>query len=584
LNWEKKVKKSLRWSVITSLVFCVFVACGGEKNTTAVKGEVYPHRWMFVYDYSLLHADSSVSKLDSIARRASASGLNGIALLAQLDRLDIAGTEEITRLKRIKKICDGYGLEIVPIIWSVGYGGPLAQDKNLAAGFGVENALLRVHDGIATLEPDHQVGMRNGGFEKTAAGRPVDFSFKGEPGRVISLDSTTAKEGRYSLRFEDFEQHLRDEAVVGQSIAVRPHRCYKLTCWVKASGLDEARRYGQGWFRMQANAPDGRELQYINPKVPSDTEGWFKAQVAFNSAEYDEVKIALSLGGSKDGVLWVDELSIEEIALANILRRPGAPLKITSDSNGEIYVEGEDFQRVVDDQLDHRFEHDGPPVRIIPEGHISDGEKLRVSYYHSTMMNNHQVSVCMSEPALYELWQGQLELIEQYIQPKNYILDMDEVRMGGTCAACKSRGLSMARILGDCVTKQVKMIRAVNPESEIVVWSDMFDPNHNAGERSGNSYYYVPEEFTGSWNHIPKDLIVACWYFDRRVKSLAHFDSLGFRTMACCAYGGRSSVDPRKWLETMATTSGACGAMHMTYHEHYDDIEEFADIICRRKE
>ncbi len=528
-------------------------------------------------------ADSIVTKFDSIARRASASGLNGVALLAKLDGLDIAGEEEIARLKKVKTICDGYGLEIVPIIWSVGYGGQLAHDKNLAAGFGVQDALFRVRDGIATLQPDHQVDILNGGFEKTAAGRPTDFNFKSEPGEVISLDSTTVKEGRYSLKFEDFEQHPKESAVFSQKIAVKPHRCYKVTCWVKTSGLDEGRRYGQGWFRMKAIASGGRDLQYINPKVPSTTDGWFEARVAFNSDEYDEVEISLELGGSKDGVLWVDELSIEEVALTNILRRPGAPLVIKGDKSGEVYEEGRDFERVVDEQLDHRFEHDAPPVKNIPGGRIREGEKLRVSYYHSTMMNNHQVSVCMSEPALYDLWQGQLELIEQYIQPTNYILDMDEVRMGGGCAACKSRGMSMAQILGDCVTKQVAMIRAVNPESEIVVWSDMFDPNHNAGERPGGSYFYTGQEFTGSWNYIPKDLIVACWYFDRREKSLTHFDSLGFRTMACCAYGQRNAVDATKWVESMDKTKGAVGGMHMTYYNNYDDIEEFADIICRRK-
>jgi len=35
----------------------------------------------------------------------------------------------------------------------------------------------------------------------------------------------------------------------------------------------------------------------------------------------------------------------------------------------------------------------------------------------------------------------------------------------------------------------------------------MLDPNHNA---RGN-YYLVKGDFTGSWNHVPKDLIIAVW-------------------------------------------------------------------------
>jgi hypothetical protein len=53
--------------------------------------------------------------------------------------------------------------------------------------------------------------------------------------------------------------------------------------------------------------------------------------------------------------------------------------------------------------------------------------------------------------------------------------------------------------------------------------------------------------------------------------------------MACVAYGVRNPVDAQKWLDSMDKTSGACGLMHMTYYDDYDDIESFADIIHRRK-
>jgi len=87
----------------------------------------------------------------------------------------------------------------------------------------------------------------------------------------------------------------------------------------------------------------------------------------------------------------------------------------------------------------------------------------------------------MSEPAVYEVWQRQIPLIEKYLAPKKYFLSMDELRVGGFCEACQRRHLSMAQILGDCVTRQHKMIRAANPRAEIYVWSDMFDPDLVSG-------------------------------------------------------------------------------------------------------
>jgi hypothetical protein len=128
-----------------------------------------------------------------------------------------------------------------------------------------------------------------------------------------------------------------------------------------------------------------------------------------------------------------------------------------------------------------------------------------------------------SEPAVYEIWQRQIPLIERYIAPKQYFQSMDEVRSGGFCEACKRRHLNMAQILGDSVTRQHDMIRAVNPQAQVYVWSDMFDPNHNAVAK----YYLIDGSFEGSWNYIPKDLSIACWYFEKRDQSLEFFSKRG---------------------------------------------------------
>jgi hypothetical protein len=29
-------------------------------------------------------------------------------------------------------------------------------------------------------------------------------------------------------------------------------------------------------------------------------------------------------------------------------------------------------------------------------------------------------------------------------------------------------------------------------------------------------YYLIDGSFEGSWNYIPKDLSIACWYFEKR--------------------------------------------------------------------
>ena len=68
---------------------------------------------------------------------------------------------------------------------------------------------------------------------------------------------------------------------------------------------------------------------------------------------------------------------------------------------------------------------------------------------------------------------------------------------------------------------------AGKPEAEVFVWSDMLDPNHNA---HGN-YYLVEGDYTGSWQYVPKDLTIVCWYYEKRNESLALFSGLGFQTL-----------------------------------------------------
>ncbi len=71
-------------------------------------------------------------------------------------------------------------------------------------------------------------------------------------------------------------------------------------------------------------------------------------------------------------------------------------------------------------------------------------------------------------------------------------------------------------------------MHAVNPKAQVVVWSDMFDPNHNAV----NKYFLVDGSLEGTWKYLPKDIGIICWYFEHRQQSLDFFSGHGFKTYA----------------------------------------------------
>jgi hypothetical protein len=385
------------------------------------------------------------------------------------------------------------------------------------------------------------------------------------------IDTTVSHSGKASVRFEEFS-NPENGVYLAQSIRVHPYRSYRLRAWVKTEGAGPRMA-----IHLLAVAPDGRELSYMEPPLP-ETSDWHQVVWGFNTWYADKVEFRVGVSDGKNGKVWVDDVAIEEVGLTNVLRRPGTPLKVSNEKTGVVYEEGRDFAPVSDPQLDFSWNHEGPAIKLLPGSRIHTGDRLRVDYYHGTTIYRDQTAIDMSEPAVYEVWQHQIPLIEKYLAPKKYFLSMDEVRVGGFCEACKRRHLSMSEILGDCVTRQYKMIRAANPKAEVYVWSDMFDPNHNAREK----YYLIDGSFDGTWKYIPKDLVIGCWYYEKRDQSLEFFAKLGYQTLAAAYYDADDLENPKGWIESLDHTQGAIGIMYTTWENKYQLLPAFGDLVSKR--
>jgi hypothetical protein len=546
------------------MVFLSFLTLSGLPS----EGKVYPYRWVYVS--RSLHRDSDVADIDNIVKTASESGLNGMVLAAGLDRLDRQSADYFARLEQVKRICEQNNIEIIPIIFSVGYGGSLlVQDKNLAAGIPVRKALFVVDGDKAYFVPDSPAEIVNPGFEQYEGNRLTGYRLQDQPGVVSFVDRNVYHSGSASLRFEHFGDYEHGHARLMQELEVCPNRCYRVSCWVKTDSLEP-----EGCFRVQVLSTDGQYLAPWDPQVPSMAD-WHEVVLGFNSLHYNKVRIYMGAWGGESGRFWIDDLNVEEVGLLNVLRRPGTPVKVQSAETGRAYEEGKDFATITDPKLNFRFDHEPQTIEILPGSAIEDRERLRVSYYHGMAVNRGQVTACMSEPEVYDIWARQVRLMHEHLAPNKYLLSMDEIRAGGSCQACKERKLSMAQILGDCVTQQVRIIHDVNPQAELFIWSDMFDPNHNAHD----DYFLVDGDFTGSWNYIPKDLVIVCWYYNKRVESLGFFSSLGFRTLAGAYYDGDTLENPTGWLETLDDTPGACGIMYTTWQNKYELLAPFGNLV-----
>ena len=549
----------------------LFMAAITLQAQTTNAARLYADRFVWVFGWGL-DRDADLQSMTNLLKTAGAHGLNGAVFSANMDTLCKQSPEYFTRLEALQQACGQNHLELIPSLFSVGYGGAaLTHNPHLAEGLPVENAPFVVSNGVALFQPADSVKIANGGFESYAGQNLKGFNFHDQPGTVSFIDTQTVHSGSASLRLENFTANPHGHGRVMQELKLIPHRCYRLRLWVKTEALTPANS-----FQMTVLASD-RDIAPRSFNLPATT-GWRELTTVFNSLEFDRANLYAGVWGAKSGRLWLDDWSLEEVGPVNVLQRPGTPVFVRSEDGAITYSEGKDYAPLKDRNFSlYRPDHPSATLQIPSGSRIANGQKLKVSWYHPEIIYDGQITVCMAEPELYEIFDHEAALMAKHIKPHRFLLNMDEIRMGGTCKACA--GKNMGELLGQCVTRQTEILRRHFPGAQIYVWSDMFDPTHNA---HGN-YYLVSGDFTGSWKHIPKDLVMAVWSGEPRPKSLRFFAEQGFSTLAACYYDADDLNEVKGWLEQSRDIPGVRGFMYTPWLKKYDLLSDFGDLIGKER-
>lgn len=532
------------------------------------EGGEYPYRLFYVSNK--LENDADVGKISSVVKSAASAGFNGMVFSSPgLERLGLEFSNYAERLKEVARVCNENNLEIIPMVFSLNSDdSTVFIDKNLAEGLPVKEAPFIVWNGDAVLVPDQSVHFPNGGFEDYVGDQIKLYQLQDIAVQVVFADKVVYKEGKASVRFEKHEQDAGTKGYVAQEVRVKPYRSYKITFWVKTEDLMPATS-----FLPQVHGKDSRILMELNPSL-QPSSNWQKMTFGFNSCDNTTVKVYLGLSNWMSGKLWIDDVNVEEVAPLNVLSRPGTPVVVRNKKTGTTYEEAYDFAPIVDGKMNFRFDHEEPLIKIVPNSSIKDDDRLLVSFYQGIALHESQVVYCMSEPKMYDIWRQQAHAIHEAIAPQKYFLNVTQVRAGGSCETCKQRGISVAQILGDCITRQVNIIRERNPNAEIFIWSDMLDDNQNAHD----NYYLVDGDLTGSWDYVPKDLVLVCWDYKLRNESMQHFSSLGFKTLASI-HSDKGADEVRDWLQVMKKTSGSSGAMYTSFENDYTKLASFGGVV-----
>jgi len=543
-----------------------------------------PDRWVYIQTNLLV--DKNVDNLMTLLERIEKAGYNGIVIAdSKFMRWDNLPDRYLENARKVREECRRLKLSFIPCVFPIGYSNDLlARDVNLAEGLPVINAPFVVHEG--KIIPDDNIKIANPGFEQYSDNMPSGWGFLDQPGKISFIDTDTKYEGKASLRMQDIGTYdpQNGHGRVYQKLSVRPFTYYHVSVAIKTQDFEQI-----GETRIALLAPDGPSLNHLNLPI-KETQDWQTVDITFNSLNYLEVNFYLGVWGGKKGKIWWDDVKIEPAGLVNVIRREGTPFTVTSEDGKTAYVEGKDFDGAVDPKLgniawpgDYNVWHEAPIMTVPIDSRLKEGDKVAVSYYHPALIYDNVVMCCMSEPKLYEILKWQAKQIHDNLQPDGYFMSHDEIRCQGWDKSCADRNMTPGQILADNAKKCVDILHEIDPGKPIYVWSDMFDPFHNAGKTGW--YYLVKGEgpWFGSWEGLDSSVIIVNWNSDseKRVDSMKHFADRGHKQILAGYYDSNpKNITP--WLKDSASVDGIIGVMYTTWRSYYEDLEDFARYAFRR--
>src|SRR6185437_2226819 len=132
-----------------------------------------------------LDRDSDVTNISRVLDKAAGHGINGAVVSFGLDTLCKHDAAYFERLQAVQQACERNKMELIPALFSVGYGGGiLAHNPNLAEGLPVVDAPFVVSNAVARFVPDTTARVANGGFEEFSGNKFTGFNFQDEPNAI----------------------------------------------------------------------------------------------------------------------------------------------------------------------------------------------------------------------------------------------------------------------------------------------------------------------------------------------------------------------------------------------------------------
>lgn len=521
----------------------------GLSHHQYARAQEMQERWFFLQTNLL--PDTNVKKVTALFTQAHAAGYNGVVLEdSKFGRLGEMNSAYFNHVATVKAAAAANHLEIIPGLFSIGYSEDLlGHNPNLAEALPVRDQPYIVgDDSIARVAANKNL-------------LPASFAKWDWHDDCVHIE----EQGRVARVQEARNQNAR----IVSALALRPFTQYHLRVSVKTDHFNtrpEVKVLPKG---------SGQDLQYQSLDIAA-TQDWRTCDVVFNALESTQVNLYLGAWGAGAGQLAWRDVSLQEVGMVNLVRRVGAPLRVTTD-DGTPLQEGRDFQPVADPRMgvipwpgSYEVWHEGPVIKTLG---LKSGTILHVSYYHAEVMAGGQVMICPSEPETLAELRDQARRVHAAFGAKRYFMNHDEIRCLNWDESCVHRHMTPGQILADNVHTCAEILRSVNPGGQVYVWSDMFDPNHNAHDH----YYLVNGDYAGSWKGLEKDAHIVLWNSGTREKSMQFFHALGNPMMVAGFYDAPVQ-QLQDWLDDANKSGGVTGVMYTTWTGDFSQMAAFAKL------
>ncbi len=527
--------------------------------------------------------DKEVDRCVKIMKDAAAAGYTGVLVSdSKFSRWDQRGDQLVpyeNNVKRLRQAARDLNLQFIISVCDQG-SDLLSSDPNLAEGMPVEDApfVVRNH---RLVPADEDMKLVNPGLEAAGNGR-VPGWYIDDLGRAGFVDTEVKVEGKNSIRFENIKANgsVGNGRVI-QSVKVKPFRYYHLSVQVKTEGFDAPATFNI----MALSQPKGSSGQTLDHQQfgLKPTADWTKYEMVFNTLDNEDLGIYIGSWGGQKGKLWLDDIRLEPGGFVNLIRRGSLKFQISSENGKTVYREGRDFAKVVDPKMGNApfsgaFQtwYKGPLVAVPPGSRLKEGQRVLASYSHAMIVYGYAVFACWNEPKMWQIMGRNLQTCHEVMQPDGYMMAHDEIRHMGWDASCRKTGKTCGQMLAENVKRCTEMIRKEDPGKPIYVWSDMFDPNHNAADKG--KYYLVRGEapFVGSWEGLDKDVIIMNWIGQE--KTLAWFAGRGHKQILC-GYYDAPSEKMTEWLKMAVKYPNVSGVMYTTWANDYHELAKYAKIV-----